>query len=353
MIYPHTVEMSWGGDVELEARDLPDWAEAQPLTWTISSGQGSIIDLGGIKIRYIGPQAGPDVPDKTVIHVFAGDEIVGECTITLKVILPIYKPEPLPGIPKEPDPDPPPKEEDVVPTVDCGVDPEHPEEPLKVRPTEVMAGPEEEVTIGIEKIWEVCEEGCYTWRIAYGGGKLLCNCGRQAIYLTPSVNGECEANAMIELIYCERVIAECYVTINTWDRRGEAYVLYDRDAHWDWGDYDPAWRGAQSPSPPPGVLAPSWFLRDYASIYDCGDRLIRKFDYLQQWWHCSWVPIRKEWQIYCSARCYGPSGFKTLEEIPMGKIRYPYPKDKDLRRPWMKTGGCCPLGLVGIAYLIQ
>lgn len=353
MIYPHTVEISWGGDVELQARDLPEWAEAQPLTWTISSGQGSILDLGGIKIRYIGPEAGPDVPNKAVIHLYAGEEIVGECTITLKYIIPKITPEPLEELPKPPDPDPPPKEEDVVPTVDCGVDPEHPEQPLKISPTEIAAGPLQEVKIGIVKIWEVCEEGCYTWRIASGGGKLLCNCGRQATYLTPRINGMCEANAVVELIYCERVIASCYVTINTWSGRAPAYVLYDRNAHWDWGDYDPAWGGRQPAAPPEGVAAASWFLRDYVRTYDCADRLISKIDYLSQWWHCSWVPIRKEWQIYCSHRCYGPWGFKTLGEIPMGQIRPPYPKDKDLRTDWMKQGGCCPLGLVGIAYLVQ
>jgi len=345
--------MSWGGDVELEARDLPDWAEDQPLTWTISSGQGSILDLGGIKIRYIGPQWGPDVPTKTLIHLFAAEEIVGECTITLAMITVVVEPEPPTGLPTQLEPEPPTKEEDIVPTVDCGRDPENPDQPLKIRPTTTRAGPNQEVIIEIEKIFKVCEHGCYTWRIAYGGGMMLCACGRKAIYYTPSLNGRCEDNAMIELVYCERVIAKCYVTINTWGERQPAYALYDRMLHFYFGFWDKPWRELQEVPPPAGVTAPIFYLLDWAHIYDCNDELIVKKPYIDVACYCNYGGRPPRWIITVPYPGIPYQEYKSLAEIPMYKLNYLYRKDEDLRTDEMKVGGCCPAGLVGLAYLLE
>lgn len=331
MIYPHTVKMSWGGDIELEARELPAWAADQPLTWTVASGQGSILDLGGIKIRFTGPQAGPFVPTKTVIHLYAGDGLVGECTITFAIIAPSRERDPPEGFPKPPEPDPPPEEEEIIPTVDCGVDPEHPEEPLKIHPAEYMAGPLEEVHIGIVKIWEVCEEGCYTWKISSGGGTLLCNCGREAVYLTPRLNAECEANAVIDLIYCERVIASCYVTINTWGRAGLAYVIFETP---DFGAGGDIWGRAQR--------------------YDCQDEPLQPLTWLHLWVTRAYSTFAGKYQWYVSENKYVGGVFDTLGDIPMAILQAAYPAHTvDARTRNMKRAGCCPMGLIGHEYFIE
>lgn len=227
MIYPHKVNLSWGGSVELEARDLSEWAAAQPLSWTITSGQGSILDPSGIKVQFVGPDAGPDVPLNTVLHLFAGEsaEIVGECTITFDV--PLMDPALLRDLPREPEPDPPPEENEIEVPVECCADPEDPSKPLKITPVEVSMGPDENLYIRIPKIHSDCERGCYTWRIAYGGGRLLCDCGPRAIYRSPSLNRQCENNALIELI-CDTIpIAHTYVTINTHGAGAIAYETFE------------------------------------------------------------------------------------------------------------------------------
>lgn len=320
------------------------------MTWTISSGQGKFLDLGANRIKYIGPEWGPDVPNKTVIHLYAGEEIVGECTVNLAVIAPKVEPETAALLPKEPEPEPPPEEEEILEPVDCGVDPENPLEPLKIRPTEVMAGPLQEVKIGIVKIWQVCEEGCYTWRISSGGGQLLCNCGREAIYLTPRVNAECEANAVIDLIYDERVIASCYVTINTWGPSSLAYVVFKKPAI-EGMDLYPGWRASEKPGIPAGVEAPSWVIVGRAQRYDCNDRPLQPLMYLHIWCSCGYSIFAKKWQIYIGEYRGVGGVYDTLEEVPMHILYKNHPDQTvDSRTLWMKRGGCCPYGLIGITY---
>ena len=227
MIYPRKASLSWGGNIDLGARDLPEWAATQPLSWTITSGQGSIVDLGGMKISFTGPEGGPDVPTRTLIHLFAGDsaEPVGECTITFDI--PLMDPALLRDLPTEPEPDPPPEEKEIIIPVECCADPEDPREPLKITPVQVSMGPDEDLYIRIPRIHKDCMHGCYTWRIAYGGGRLICNCGPRAVYRSPSLNRMCEDNALIELI-CDTVpIAHTYVTINTWAGGVVAYETFE------------------------------------------------------------------------------------------------------------------------------
>ena len=227
MIYPNKADLSWGGHVELQAADLPDWATAQPLSWTITSGQGSIVDLGGNKIRYIGPEGGPDVPLNTVIHLFAGEpgELVGECNVAFTI--PLMDPKMFKDLPQEPEPDPPPEEEEVEIPIECCADPEDPREPLKITPTEVLIGPDKNLYIRIPRIHEQCERGCYTWSISYGGGRLLCDCGPRAIFRSPLLNRQCENNTLIELICGGVPIAHVYVTTNTHGAGAIAYETFE------------------------------------------------------------------------------------------------------------------------------
>jgi len=228
MIYPHTVHLSFGGDVELEARDLPDWAYRQPLSWSITFGQGSFLDLEGIKIRFTGPEWGPDVPTRTVIHLFAGQpgELVGECTISFDI--PLMDPKLLRDLPQEPEPDPPPEEDEIEIPIECCADPEDPTKPLKITPTQVSMGPDENLFIRIPRIHEDCQHGCYSWRISYGGGRMICDCGPRGVYRSPLLNRECENNALIELICATVPIAHVYVTTNT---HGPGTIAYETFEH--------------------------------------------------------------------------------------------------------------------------
>jgi len=88
MIYPHKVQMAFSGSQELEPLDLPDWAIGQELSWTISSGLGTLLDIGSDRVRFTGPAAGVGVPDQTVIHLYALDQVVGECTVNLAAVPP-------------------------------------------------------------------------------------------------------------------------------------------------------------------------------------------------------------------------------------------------------------------------
>jgi len=299
-------------------------------------------------IRYTAPAEMPIVYPYAVIHLYAGTELVGECTITFKSIEP--KPEPLESeiLSKEPEPEPEPQEEEIIEPHDCCADPDRPDEPLKIEPTSIRAGPNQPVIIGIKKLWRDCDDGCYKWQIAHGGGKLLCACGKQAIYLTPSLNRMCEANATIELICTDQVVATCHVTINTWGEREPAYITYDRDLHFTFEFWDAPWAGEHGVAPPPGITAPVFYLVDWRHVYDCNDNELSKNPYIKEQIIATYNPIKKQW-VYIPHIVGIPGGeYDSYTAIPIHSIRQQYKDDEDVRTHDMKESGCCPEGLIPI-----
>ena len=343
--------MSWGGSQELEPADLPAWTEGHKLTWTISAGQGSLLEIGSNRIRYTGPERGPEVPNTTVIHLYAGEEIVGECTVTLQLIRPPMYPEPLPDLPPEPEPEPPPEDQDIQEPVDCGKDPASPREPLVISPAHAMIFPLQKLAIVITRIWEVCDDGCYTWEIAWGGGILLCNCGREAIYQAPRINYECERNAQVDLIFNFQVIASCHIVVNTWGRSGVAYAIFQKvHHHWETGQGLPSTGGA---TPwPAGVLTRSWYIRAYGKTYDCQDQVVREFQHVDIPCHCGYSAWQGEWIIKVGEYAGVGGSYYELAEIPIWIIQGRHPaRVEDLRTPQMKAGGCCAEGLQELHWM--
>jgi len=351
MIYPHKIDMTWGGFHELEPRDLPEWALDQPLQWTISSGQGTLLDIGSDRVRFTGPAAGPAVPDQTVIHLYVGEDVVGECVVTLATVPAELWRVPSPDLPPEPEPEPPPEDQDIQEPVDCGKDPTNPREPLVISPTHAMIFPLQMLSIVITRIWEVCEDGCYTWELSWGGGKLLCNCGREAIYQAPRINEECEHNAQIDLIYNFEVIATCHIIVNTWGRRGVAYAIYQKvHHHWETGQGLPSSGGA---SPwPKGVLTASWYIRAYGKTYDCQDEIVREFQHVDIPCHCGYSSWQGKWLIKVGEYAGVGGSYEQLADIPLWIIDGRYPaRVEDRRTAIMKAGGCCPMGLEKLLWM--
>ena len=345
MIYPHKVEMHWAGFQDLEPADLPAWTADQPLSWTIDTGQGSLLQIGSDKVRFTGPEAGIGVPDRTVVHLYAGEELVGECTIVLATVPAALWGPPSADLPKEPEPEPPPEDEDILEPVDCGKDPYKPREPLKIRPIHAMVFPLQKLSIVVVAIWEVCADGCYTWKIAWGGGQLLCNCGRECIYQAPRMNENCEDNAQVDLIFDHRVIASCEIVVNTWGRHDVAYAIYQKvHHHWETGQGLPSGGGA---SPwPKDVLTASWYIRAYGKTYDCGDEIVREFQHVDIYCHCGYSAWQEKWLIYVGEYAGVHGVYEQLADIPIHIIQARYPaRVEDRRTKVMKAGGCCPMSL--------
>jgi len=351
MIYPHRVEMTWGGFHELEPRDLPEWALEQPLQWTISSGQGTLLDIGSDRVRFTGPAAGPDVPDQTVIHLYVGEDVVGECVVTLATVPAELWRVPSPDLPPEPEPEPPPEDEDIQEPVDCGKDPTSPREPLVISPAHAMIFPLQMLSIVITRIWEVCEDACYTWEISWGGGTLLCNCGREAIYQAPRINYECESNAQVDLIFNFEVIASCHIVINTWGRSGVAYSITQL-AHHDWTTAMWPLTGGGAAPLPVGVKYGTWWIKGYGKTYDCQDQVVREYAYVTISCICGYSAWQQKWLIKVGEYAGVGGSYEQLADIPLWKIHGRYPAAvKDLRTPIMKAGGCCAEGLQELHWM--
>ncbi len=345
MIYPHKVEMHWAGFQDLEPADLPAWTAGQPLTWTIDTGQGSLLQIGSDRVRFTGPEAGKGVPDRTIVHLYAGEELVGECTIVLAAVPAAFWGPPSADLPSEPEPDPPPEDQDILEPVDCGKDPRNPREPLKISPVHAMVSPLQKLSIVVVAIWEVCADGCYTWKIAWGGGILLCNCGRECIYQAPRMNENCEDNAQIDLIFDHRVIASCEIVVNTWGRSDVAYAIYQQvHHHWESGMSRISEVGTGTL--PKGVKFGLWYIRGYGKTYDCQDQVVREFQHVSVLVTCGWSAWQQKWLIHVYDYKGVQGVYEQLADIPLWIIQGRYPaRVEDRRTKVMKAGGCCPMSL--------
>lgn len=302
-------------------------------------------------MRFTGPEAGLGVPDRTIIHLYAVDDIVGECTVTLAAVPAALWRAPSPDLPPEPEPEPPPKDEDIQEPVDCGKDPASPREPLVISPAHAMIFPLQKLAIVITRIWEVCEDGCYTWEIAWGGGTLLCNCGREAIYQAPRINYECERNAQVDLIFNFEVIASCHIVVNTWGRSGVAYAIFQK-VHHHWATAQGPLTGGGAAPLPKGVHFGSWYIRAYGKTYDCQDQVVREFQHVNIPVICGYSAWQQKWLIKVGEYAGVGGSYEQLGDIPLWIIegRHP-PRVEDLRTPQMKAGGCCTEGLEGLHWM--
>jgi len=207
------------------------------------------------------------------------------------------------------------------------------------------------LSIVIKRIWEVCDDGCYTWSLSWGGGKLLCNCGREAIYQAPRINEECEHNAQVDLIYNFEVIATCHIVINTWGRRGVAYAIYQKvHHHWETAQ-QPLTGGGAAPLPT-GVHFGSWYIRAYGKTYDCQDEIVREFQHVGVHCMCGYSSWQQKWLIYVGEYAGVHGVYEQLADIPIHIIQGRYPaRVEDRRTATMKAGGCCPMGLEKLLWM--
>lgn len=344
MISPSNPQISWGSSIDLEARELPDWTEGQPLSWTISSGQGSLLDPSGIKIKFTAPQGGPDVPHKTVIHLYAGvqGQLVGECTVTLAADLPWAKL--LEELPQEPEPEPPPEEEEIEEPHDCCADPHQPDEPLKVVPSQIQADPLQKYSIRIPYIYEECDDGCYDWIIKSGGGTLLCDCGPRAIYQAPRTNENCEANAVVELICNGEPVAQCYISINTLWHKEAVYAEYDHEPTWETSGPRPPVKAGVGGTPPAEATYQWLHLKFYMRLYNCMSELIIErpyHNYTFSWGYSMW---QAKWFLYTITTGAPFANYESQKDIDWSHLNIP--ADQDIRTDYQKLRGCCPLKLL-------
>lgn len=341
MIRPKSVQMSWGGTHDLEAVDLPDWTRGQELTWSITAGQGSIQVLEAHKIRFTGPPAGPRAADQTLIHVYSGSEVVGECTIFLAALMAERIAERAQGLPPEPEPEPPPTEEEIIPPLDCCADPKNPDQPLNIIPEKIQLEPFQRVSIRIPFIYKDCDQSCYTWKISKGGGVLDCACGARAIYRAPRYNENCEDNAVVDLICLKKVVAQCHIAINTHWSTEHAYAEYDQKPTWTYTGTDRGERGDPPIPCPSGGQGSYLHLRYYVYIYNCMGELIIKRPYhsFDFWW--GWSIYGNKWVLQDMTPLDFFGSYDSQGDIPISKLRIR--SDEDLRSAYMKKRGCCPL----------
>jgi len=348
MIYPSSVELDLRESVKLMPYELPPWAEALEKTWTLSSGVGSFYDLTADMIRYTAPDKMPELYPTAVIHLFAGSELVGECNIRFKALEPEVEPVASEILPKEPEPEPEPEEEEIMEDHWCCDDPDEFLTPVKIEPTSIRTSPGQPVIIGIKKVYPGCDEACYQWRIAHGGGFLACDCGMQAIYMPPDLNKMCEANATVEMVCQGYLVQQCHITINTWGEAEPAYIKYDRDAHFTFEFWDPPMYRWQGRALPPGVTAPQFWIVDWKRTYDCADNEIKKEPYIMFKVVITWLPREDRWCFLTWAGHIPYEEYHSFTDIPLDPLFWMYKEDEDVRTKVMKESGCCPKGLIEI-----
>jgi len=340
MIYPHTVQLGWGGSIDLEPRDLPDWAAGQVLTWTITSGQGILFPIGEDRQRFTAPKAAPGVPTQTVIILYAGDEPVGEAVINMAAYeVPQYR-KPPEEITPEPEPEPPPTEEEIADPLDCCVDPHNPDQPIQIIPTSVTIGPYERVGIRIPFIYQDCDEGCYTWKISRGGGILECSCGAKAIYRAPKSNRDREKNALVRLFCDKKPVAECKIAINSYWATEHAYAEYDDGPTWT--SDGPILKPMGDPPAIPATMGNQKYLNLVYNmqLYNCMSEMVLERPYHQFRFQWGYSVMGEKWVLQDISPFDVFGSYDAIGDIPLKKLHIP--RAQDLRTTWMKSRGCCP-----------
>lgn len=342
MLLPHKAELGWGGKIDIELIDPPDWCNLEEITWTLAQGEGIVEPTDLHKISFVAPSQRQDSPASATVQAYCQGTAVGECVLTFQTWAERFGKDgqPVPPPPEPPPPEPPPTQEDIIKPIDCCRDPEDQTAELKIAPAFLFLGPDKLADIRIPKIHQHCEEHCYIWEIIEGAGMLLCNCGVRCIYRAPKINSECEKNATVALLCADEWIAEAYIVTNTHAGGKAAYQYMDTVPVFNYPfegtfDYLDLW-GLPPPEARGTFLEVNW----YWDQYDCEDVLIQK---VRRWRYTfMWQKPRGTWKLYNTSSGSKPGEAERARDLDFSFLKTYLEQYQDLRTVAMRKGGCCP-----------
>lgn len=134
---------------------------------------------------------------------------------------------------------------------DCCHDYKRPKQYIRIDPPHGTLQPEQRITLSAINLHPDCDDSCFRWRLASGGGTLPITEGKSVFYYAPMEQEECQASARIDLICGGRHLSSAYFTMNKYTPKQRAYYLYRKEHQYAYPLDPPNWPDTMLPPPPP------------------------------------------------------------------------------------------------------
>lgn len=134
---------------------------------------------------------------------------------------------------------------------DCCDDYLRPKQHIRIDPSYATLQPEQRITLTAINLHPDCDDSCFKWRLALGGGQLPITEGKSVFYYAPMEQEECKANSRIDLICGGRRVSSAYFTMNRFTVERAAYYIFRKEHTFRWADGKVHWPDTMKPPPPP------------------------------------------------------------------------------------------------------
>lgn len=228
--------------------------------------------------------------------------------------------------------------------IDCCEDIARPGHLIHIVPASHQLKPGENVRLYADgyNIFE-CDAACLQWLIMIGGGRLSKEFGTETVYYAPDKNDECQANAIVGLRCGGRIIDECPISTNAYTREDPAFrrSTFEPIIYY----YQPEAFPFYPPDiePPKDAEGANLRIRFDWRYFDCDSQFLytRPRMTLSFLWEYRAPGPRWYLRYTASSTIFGVH--KSIEDIPLDKIKDRFPLVEDLRTKTMKEKGCCPI----------
>lgn len=102
---------------------------------------------------------------------------------------------------------------------DCSKRAGRPTLTLRLEKREILAEPNELITLKLLDVHPDCFPSCYQWAIRFGGGRLIDPYGTVVKYVAPEDNKNCENDAVVDVLTGSKWLDSAYISVNRYRRK--------------------------------------------------------------------------------------------------------------------------------------